>query len=119
MSWIIPWNGVDHDVDPGEFTGREMKLVKDRTGLTYRTLIEAVAALDGEAVCALFWVVARRSDPDLKFTDFDGPPMKLVIDHFPEFGEVMDDLGKALTRATNGSPSSPTDSDGTETSTTD
>lgn len=131
MSWIIEWNGREYDVDPSEFSAGELKLIKQRTGLTYRKLIEAIGEQDGEAICALFWVVDHRADPDVKFTDYQGPPMKLIIAGLDGFNTAMEDLGKAMgiqetkaettqTTPTDGGPSSPssTPPSSTETSTT-
>lgn len=97
MSWIIQWNGKDYDVDPSEFTGLELKKIKLRTGLTYSKLMDAVAReQDGEAICALFWTVDRRTDPDLKFDTYEGPPLKLVLAALDGLNTAMEDLGKAM-----------------------
>lgn len=120
MSWIVPWQGRDYDIDPSEFSGLELKQVKLRTSLTYKQLIQAVGQLDGEAICALFWTVDRRDNPDLRFEDYGGPPIKLIVAHLDGFEAAMDDLGKAIkeTQPTSGSPGSPSSSDTPETSTT-
>jgi hypothetical protein len=125
VSWIINWNGVDYDVDPSEFTGGELKLVKERTGLRYSELVQNILAFDGEAICAIFWVAARRTNPELKFSEFDGPPLRLVMANLEGLNAAMDDLGKAMgmpdeeNPETNGSDSSPSTPAGTETSRTD
>lgn len=125
MSWIVTWNGVDHEVDPAEFNGLELKLVKERTGLKYRDLVQGLLDSDGEAICAVFWVAARRLDPDLKFSDFAGPPLKLVMANLEGLSEALEDLGKAMGMPdeeipeTSGSDSSPSTPAGTESSRTD
>jgi hypothetical protein len=123
VSWIVNWDGVDYDVDPTEFSGGELKLIKERTGLTFKKLTEALGELDGEAICALFWIAKRRTQPDLKFADFDGPPLKLFLANLDGFHAAMDELGKAMgmpeTPETSGSESSPSTPDGHEPSTTD
>lgn len=131
MSWIIPWNGRDYDVDPGEFSAGELKLIKERTGLRYMELLErATKEMDGEAICALFWIVDRRSNPDLKFSDYQGPPLKLILLHLDGYNAAMEELGKAMgidektkatqTTPTDGGPTSPssTPEPSTEPSTT-
>ncbi len=118
MTWIVPWKGTDWDVDPTEFTGWELSQVKQRTGLSYMQLVDGVANLDGDAIRALFWTVERRNDPDLKFSDYDGPPLKTVIAHLAAFNEAMEEMGKALTPASPGSPGSPSSTDTPEPSTT-
>lgn len=118
MSWIINWNGKDYDVDPSEFSGRELKEIKLRTQLTYSKLMEAVAReQDGEAICALFWTVDRRTTPDLKFDTYEGPPLKLVLANLDGLNTAMEELGKAMgveettpTTETTGTPSSPSSS---------
>ncbi len=125
MSWIINWNGKDYDVDPGEFSGRELKEIKLRTQLTYSKLMDAIAReQDGEAICALFWTVDRRSNPDLKFDTYEGPPLKLVLANLDGLNTAMEELGKAMgiqdkaetqTTETTGSPSSPSSTPPTET----
>lgn len=133
MSWIIEWNGKDYDVDPAEFSALELKMIKERTGLTYTKLMDAVAReQDGEAICALFWTVDRRSNPDLKFSDYEGPPLKLILASLDGLSAAMEELGKAMkipemkaettqtTPTDGGQPSSTTTQQlSTETSTTD
>lgn len=97
MTWIIPWNGKDYDVDPAEFSAGELKLIKERTGLTYMKLVTAaVTDLDGEAIAAMFWIVDRRSNPDLKFSDYDGPPLKLILINLDGYNTASEELGKAM-----------------------
>lgn len=97
MTWIVEWQGREYDVDPAEFSGAELKLIKERTGLTYMKLLNAVAKeQDGEAICALFWIVDRRSNQDLKFSDYDGPPLKVVLTHFDGLLAAIDEAGKAM-----------------------
>lgn len=122
MSWIVPWNGRDLDVDPCEFSGLELSLIKLRTGYTFKQLIIEVANLDADAIRALFWTVERRGDQELKFSDYAGPSMNVIVPHMVAYNEVMEELGKATgttaTPETDGSPSSPSDSDGPDASTT-
>lgn len=124
MTWIVTWNGVDYDVDPSELNGLELKLIKDRSGLTYNDLLKGIFTFDGEAICAVFWAAARRTDPELKFSDFAGPPLRLVMANLEGLTAAMEDLGKAMgmpddeTPETNGSASSPSTPDGPETPTT-
>lgn len=123
MTWIVTWNGVDYDVDPTEFTGMELKLLKQRTGLTFNTLTASLLEYDGEAICGLFWVAARRADPELKYTEFEGPPLKLVMANLDGLNTALDELGKAMGMPdeipeTNGSESSPSTPDTPEPSTT-
>ena len=94
-------------------------MVKERTGLRYMKLIEAaVQEQDGEAIAVLFWVVDRRTNPDLKFSDYEGPPLRVFLEAIPGFNQVVVNMGKAmgipesemttiLTTPTNGGPTSP------------
>lgn len=125
MSWIIPWNQVDYDVDPLEFSGLELKEIKLKAGFTFKQLIAAVGDLDADAIRALFWTVARRADPALTFSDYAGPTMREFLPHLDGFEEALSAgaVGKALgitkkTSETPGSPSSPTEPDGPDDSKT-
>lgn len=125
MTWIVKWGDVEYDADPAEFTGLELKLVKDRTGLKYRDLVRGLLDSDGEAICAVFWVAARRTDPELKFSDFAGPPLRLVMANLEGLTAALEELGKAMGMpdeeipATSGSGSSPSTPAGTESSKTE
>lgn len=96
MSWIIEWNGTPYDVDPHEFSGRELSMVKLRTGLALRPLIQGVLDSDGDAIRVLFWVVAQRTEPELVFSDYDGPPVGLIVKNLPGLAKAMEELGKDL-----------------------
>lgn len=118
MTWIVPWKGTDWDVDPTEFTGLELSLIKQRTSLSFSQIVEGVADLDGDSIRALFWTVERRNDPDLKFSEYDGPPVGIVIAHLTAFNVAMEEMGKALNPETDGFPDSPSSTDTPEPSTT-
>lgn len=124
MSWIVPWQGKEYDVDPADFSGIELSMIKQRTGYSFKTLMSEVADLDADAMRALFWTIDRRTDPELKFGEYPGPSMATVLPHIEGFTAAMNALteGKArtatTTTATSGSQSSPSDSDGPEPSTT-
>lgn len=126
MTWTVPWNDKDYDVDPTEFTGLELSRIKQRAGFTFRQLVSAIGQFDGEALRALFWTVDYRTDPSLKFSEYDGPPLKVVLPHMKAFDDMIGDLGKAMgmpdaTSATPGGPSSSSSTEApspTETSTT-
>lgn len=122
MTWKVDFNGRTLDVDPTEMTGAELKRVKLLTGLSYRELINGIGAMDGEAILAIFYIAELRSNPDLKYTEYSGPPVRVVLENIGGFESAMDAVGKAtgVTSETNGgqpSPSSIPDSS-TESSTT-
>lgn len=118
MTCLVPWNGAEYDIDPLEFTSLEISLIKQRAGFTFTGLVEALAEFDGDAVRVLFWIVARRDDPDLKFSEFEGPSLKTFLPHIATLTEAIgDEMGKALP-ATSGSDGSPSSSDTPPTSTT-
>lgn len=115
MSYTIEWKGQQLDIDAVDFTGLELSEVKKRTGLNFKALIEGLRDLDGDAVRAIFWVAMRRTDPELKFAEFEGPPLRLFLQHFEALNAAMEEgLGKdpaSETSETDGSPSSPSDAD--------
>lgn len=124
MTWIINWNGRDYNVDPTEFSGLELKMVKERTGFNLTSLCNALAReQDGDALRVLFWVVDRRDNQELKFTDYHGPSLSVVIPHLDGLNASLDaltgDLGKARTQTTetSGGPTSPSSTPPTETGT--
>lgn len=124
MSWIVPWQGKDYDVDPHEFSAREMREIKRVTGLGYEELISALPKFDGDAIAALFWTVDRRDNPELSYASYDGPSLKVVMAQLDGLNAALEELGKAMgmeeteTDSTPTSPSSPNGSDGPEPSTT-
>lgn len=116
MTWIVNWNGREYDVDPLTFSGLELSEIKLRTSFTFRKLIiEGIPDMDPDAIRALFWTVDRRSDPDLKFSEYGGPPAEVWLPTLPSFADsaaaLADGLGKAMpttpTTETTGTPSSP------------
>ena len=114
MTWIVEMDGKQLDVDPLDFTGLELSLIKQRTGLAFRPLLAALADLDGDAWRVLFWIADRRDNQELKFTDYAGPSMRLItanIDGLDAALESLEDLGKAPTPETDGFGSSPSSSD--------
>lgn len=128
MTWTVPWNGKEYDVDPTEFTGLELSRIKQRASLTYRQLVHEIGQFDGEAIRAVFWTVDVRDDPNLKFSEYGGPPLSVIFPHMDAFNDAMAAAGKALgmpdpdeTSETSGGPSSASSTEApspTETSTT-
>lgn len=121
MPWLVPWNGQEHDFDPTDFTGRELSEIKRVAGFpSYMALMNAVKEGDPDAFRAIFWTVERRTNPDLRYGDYDGPSMRVIITFLPAFddgfGSDEDESGKAPT--TDGGQPSPSNADTPETSTT-
>lgn len=96
MTWIVTWKGTDYDVDPSEFDGLELTEIKKRTGLNFQQLLDGLGHLDPEAIRAVFWTVERRQSPDLKFSEYAGPSMRVIVPALPALNEAIDDLGKDL-----------------------
>lgn len=111
MTWLIEWNGQELNIDPLDLNGLELSLIKQRTTYTFRDLSKALQDVDGDAVRALFWIAERRINPDLAFGEYEGPPIRLFLEHLDGLTEAVGDLGKAPTPETDGSPSSPSDAD--------
>lgn len=113
MSWKVNWNGRVYDADPGEFSGLELQLIKERTGLGFWDLVKGIPRMDPEATRAVFWTVERREDQELKFSDYAGPSFRDILPHLGTFKELVEELGKAVTNMadetseTSGIPSSP------------
>lgn len=120
MSFIVDWDGTEYDIDPNEFTGLELSEIKIRTTWSYRELIRELGGLDADAFRVLFWTVDRRASPDLKFSEYGGPPPRVYVPGFKAFiSNVTGLLGKAVadkeetpTTETNGGPSSSSTTDG-------
>jgi hypothetical protein len=110
VSWLVEFNGKELNIDPTDFTGLELSLIKQRTGLNFGAIVEGLRGLDGDAIRALFWAAERRTDPEIKFSDYDGPSLRFFVLHLDGLIKAMDELGKAMTPETDGSPSSPSDS---------
>lgn len=94
MSWIVPWNGTEYDVDPTEFTGLELSEIKKRTGFNFMGVIRGVLDQDGDAIRALFWTVDRRSNQDLKYGDYAGPSLRVIGPHLMGLEAVSDEMEK-------------------------
>lgn len=118
MSLVIEWQGREYDVDLREFSQREMGLIEQKAGLDWQELLIGAWRMKPDALRALFWIVDRRSNPELTFGDYDGPPLWVWLEHVSEWKSIMDDLGKVIKAASgeevpeaDGSESSPSDVD--------
>jgi hypothetical protein len=120
VSLVIPWQGKEYDIDPGNFAIAELRAVKERTGLTYPKLIDGLADMDPDAIAVLFWTVARRDDSALKYSEFAAPTINELLPYWSAVGEWGDAVGKAITGTGDeaGSPGSPSGTDSTVPSTT-
>lgn len=123
MSLVIEWNGREYDIDPGTFLQAEMRLIKQRAGISsYPTLMQGLITLDADAIAAVFWINDYRDNPDLKFGDYPGPPTQVLLDHMEELAElaavVLGKLDPMERLGTPGSPGSPNGSDTPPPSTT-
>lgn len=124
--WVVVWNGTEYRPDPTDFSGIELGLIKQRTGLNYRGLISGIANLDDEAIRAVFWLVDRRTNPSLNFSDYAGPAVRVLLPSMKVFNAALEAVGKAMgmdddeeTTETSGSGSSPSTPAGTESSRTE
>lgn len=120
MTLAIDWNGKTYDVDPNEFTVRELDLIEQKTGLNWSNLLLTALRFQPNAIRALFWLVDQRDQPDLKFSSYEGPPMKVWTPHVVEWAALVDDLGKLVkaANAASGSADSPSTVDTHPSSTT-
>jgi hypothetical protein len=121
VSLVVEWQGREYDVDPSELSQRELDLIHQKTGLGWTDLLVGGVRCNATAIRALFWVVDRRADEKITFSDFDGPPMRLWIEHLAAFKAISDDLGKQITAAIgeDGLDASPSAADTPPTSSTD
>ncbi len=106
------WIGDEAYPQADDWDIQELRMLKRETGLDLGAFSKAVQAGDPDALCALVWVAKRRTQPGLALDDVHFKPSDLRFE-----GEDGDDP-KAQTGTTSGSPSSPSISDGPETSTT-
>jgi len=127
VTWKVHWNGREVDADPAGFSGIELQMIKERTGLGFWDLVKGIPKMDPDAVRATFWTVDRREDQELKFSDYAGPSFRDLLPHLAAFGELVEELGKAVksavgeTKGMPGTQTSPTSTPdaSTEPSTTD
>lgn len=96
MTLLIDWDDKTYDVDPLGFSMRELDLIEQRTGMSWRKLVVAAYELSPNAVRALFWVVDQRREPALKYSEYDGPPITAFLAHLDAYAEIMASLGKRL-----------------------
>lgn len=133
MSKLVPWNGVELDIDVSELTGWELSQIKQRTGYSYAQLLAGLKEFDGDATRVIFWIAEKRHRPDLKFDGYHGPTLAFFSQYMgnltPEGDESdavggEDEAGKVPAAAAilsiemPGSPPSPPASDGPAPSTT-
>ncbi len=120
MTWLVQWNGEVYNVDPTDFDGLELSQIKKATGLDYQELIFGLGKLDSDAFRAVFWVVDRRKNAELKFSEYHGPTMGVILPHLDGLNEALEAVGKAMgLSATNGGQPSPNSTDSSsETATT-
>jgi hypothetical protein len=113
VTWIVNWKGTDFDVDPSELDGLELSAIKQRTGMSFADLMRGIGKLDPDAIRAVFWAVEKRADADLKFSEYAGPSMRVIIPALPAYNEAIEDLGKDLPEipAKTGSDPSPSSTD--------
>ncbi len=116
MSFVVDWDGKEYDIDPNEFTGLELAEIKIRTTWSYRELVRAIGGMESEAFRVLFWTVDKRTDPELKFSEYAGPPPRVYVPHYKALcSEVTGILNLAVpkeeetptTETNGGQPSSP------------
>lgn len=111
MSWIIQWNGKDYDVDPLDFSMAELSAIHERTGLKgFHALMDAMSTQDPDAWKAAFWTVDRRQDPELKWTCYDGPTTRVILQAMHGFDpkKLMGDLAGLVDAEGKGSPANAT-----------
>src|SRR5688572_11795158 len=96
MSVIIWWNDLDYEVDPSELLAAEMKLIKQRTGMGFSEMVHGLVTVDPEAVQAIFWINDHRRDPEIKFSEYSGPPLKVFVPSIPALSAAMEELGKDM-----------------------
>lgn len=64
-------NGESHDFDPASITNREAMAIEKVTGMTFGQWSDALKERSVLAMTAMVWVVQRRSQPALRFSDVD------------------------------------------------
>lgn len=125
MSFVVDWDGTKFDIDPNEFSGLELNEIKTRIGCSYTELLRQLTGLEPDAYRVLFWTVDRRTNPDLAFADYPGPPPRVYL---PDYKRFTATIGKLLKKATagletpttetTGFPSSSSTTDGSQPTTT-
>lgn len=116
MSWVVRWRDKDYDVDPGDLDGWELSQIKQKVGLTYKALLIGVGELDADAIRALFWIVDRRDQPDLQFSDYRGPSINTIMPHMAAYAAMMEAVGKLVPDVPDTATTETTGSDGSASS---
>lgn len=96
MSLIVQWEGRDYDLDLTGYSGRDLDALEQRTGETWRWSLVGMCSLKPNAVRSPFWLTDRRENPDLKWSEYDGPPVSVVMPHVPALRGIVDAVGKAI-----------------------
>ena len=91
------WNGKVYDLDLTSYVGLELDELEKRTGETWRRTYVASLTLKPDGLRAPFWLTDRRADPGLKWSEYAGPPARVVMPHIESIRQALWGLGKALT----------------------
>lgn len=59
------------EIDPDRILFAEGRAIEKVTGSTFAEVMQALGKGSLESIQALTWVAAKRSNPELKFTDLD------------------------------------------------
>lgn len=94
----VAWEGNFYPIDPGELFMGEFEEVAQRCDVKgYQDMASRMRTLDPVAWKALFWSHDRRRTPDLKWSGYMGPTMRVIIDasHAWPVDDEAEEPGKA------------------------
>lgn len=108
---MIEWNGRQYNPDPTYLTMGEYEAISQRCDVIGLVdMIRRAARVDHIAWKAIFWAQDRRHDPDLKWSDYEGPTMRVVLKASQAWPQ--EETAQLLGDGEPGKDSSPTGSDG-------
>ena len=64
-------DGVEHTFDSNRFMLSEARAIEKVCGCTFQQWSDNLQSGSMEALAALVWIVMKRSDPELRFSDVD------------------------------------------------
>lgn len=81
---IVTIEGKRYEFDHTKLRLSELKVLKQKTGLTLGTFTPALAAYDPDALGFMVWLLRRRSGDEVEFEDVDFDLSDITVEDPPD-----------------------------------
>lgn len=89
-------DGIDYDYYPHLMMNVEAMAVEDKAGLTLTELGMLLKKGSTKALTAILWIMRKRSEPTLRYTDVTYPMGDLQISYICDQGHALAVVGGAV-----------------------